>query len=92
MKMKDLVGERSITITRGIELGNIFQFGDKYTRSMGMTYTDAGLLGVPLRIILSPRGIREGQAEICSRDKSVQEKAELDAIVSAVRQLLARLG
>lgn len=92
MKMKDLVGERSITITCGIEVGNIFQFGDKYTRSMGMTYTDADLLGVPLRIILSPRGIREGQAEICSRDKSVQEKAELDAVVSAVRQLLARLG
>ena len=92
MKMKDLVGERSITITRGIEVGNIFQFGDKYTRSMGMTYTDADLLGVPLRIILRPRSIREGQAEISSRDKSVQEKAELDAVVSAVRQLLARLG
>ncbi|HAG70528.1 MAG TPA: proline--tRNA ligase, partial [Lachnospiraceae bacterium] len=34
-------GKPSITISRGIEVGNIFQLGTKYTKSMGMTYTDA---------------------------------------------------
>lgn len=29
-----------IQISRGIEVGNIFQLGDKYTKTMGMTYTD----------------------------------------------------
>ncbi len=33
-------GKPSIHISRGIEVGNIFQLGDKYTRSMGMTYID----------------------------------------------------
>ena len=31
---------RALTISRGIEVGNIFQLGKKYTEPMGMTYTD----------------------------------------------------
>lgn len=34
-------GARALTVKRGIEVGNIFQLGDKYTESMGMTYLDA---------------------------------------------------
>ena len=31
-------GKAALTISRGIEVGNIFQLGDKYTRPMGMQY------------------------------------------------------
>lgn len=34
-------GAHTLKIRRGIEVGNIFQLGDKYTKSMGMTYLDA---------------------------------------------------
>ncbi len=38
-----------IIINRGIEVGNIFQLGDKYTRAMKMTYTDEnGVLQTPI--------------------------------------------
>ncbi len=33
-------GNGKITLQRGIEVGNIFQLGTKYTESMGMTYND----------------------------------------------------
>ena len=33
-------GRQKIQIRRGIEVGNIFQLGTKYSQSMGMTYTD----------------------------------------------------
>ncbi|MBQ7715240.1 MAG: proline--tRNA ligase [Clostridia bacterium] len=33
-------GKPSITVKRGIEIGNIFQLGTKYTKSMNMTYLD----------------------------------------------------
>lgn len=33
-------GKPAITISRGIEVGNIFQLGRKYTESMNMVYTD----------------------------------------------------
>lgn len=34
-------GKKGIRISRGIEVGNIFQLGDKYTKPMNMTYDDA---------------------------------------------------
>ena len=33
-------GKKTIKVKRGIEVGNIFQLGTKYTKTMGMTYTD----------------------------------------------------
>ena len=33
-------GKKTIKISRGIEVGNIFQLGDKYTKTMKMSYTD----------------------------------------------------
>lgn len=34
-------GKPTIRVSRGIEVGNIFQLGTKYTQSMGMTFIDA---------------------------------------------------
>ncbi len=34
-------GKPAVTVSRGIEVGNIFQLGTKYTKSMNMTYMDA---------------------------------------------------
>ena len=35
-----ICGHKSINITNGIEVGNIFKLDDKYTKAMGMTYLD----------------------------------------------------
>ncbi len=64
-------GKHSITISRGIEVGNIFQLGTKYTESMGMQYLDKdGELKYP---IMGCYGIGVGRlvASVCqvSRDK-----------------------
>lgn len=58
-------GKHAITVSRGIEVGNIFQLGTKYTKSMNMTYTDAeGNLAHP---IMGCYGIGVGRlaASIC---------------------------
>jgi prolyl-tRNA synthetase len=42
-------GEHTITIRNGIEVGNIFQLGTKYTTSMDMQYVDSnGILQYPI--------------------------------------------
>lgn len=171
-------GKKTITISRGIEVGNIFQLGKKYTEAMKMTYTDqegnqktpimgcygigvgrlaasvceahhddygpiwpkaiapwqvhicamrsddaqvkqyaddlyeslqndgveviyddrnvsagvmfadADLLGVPLRVIVSPRNMKQGVAEIATRDKSMKEQLELDKVLDKIKSLL----
>lgn len=58
-------GKPAITVSRGIEVGNIFQLGTKYTKSMNMTYVDAnGEAGYP---VMGCYGIGIGRlaASIC---------------------------
>ncbi len=174
-------GDNYITISRGIEVGNIFQLGTKYTKSMNMTYldkdgnvqipimgcygigvgrlaasvceahhddygpiwpmaiapwqvhicavrsddekvkaaadklyeelqstgveviyddrnvragvmfSDADLLGVPLRVVVSPRNLEEGIFEMSSRDKSISEKISPESAVEKLKKLIAEL-
>lgn len=171
-------GKKSIRIKRGIEVGNIFQLGTKYTESMGMQYTDengkmqypimgcygigvgrlaasiceayhddfgpiwpitiapwevhvcclraddketkavadklyqelqaanieviyddrdgirpgamfsdADLLGVPIRVVVSPRNLKESCVEITTRDKSVKEMVAQDDAFMYIQDL-----
>lgn len=172
-------GKHSITVSRGIEVGNIFQLGTKYTKTMGMQYTDAqgelhypimgcygigvgrlaasvceahhdeygpiwpmsiapwhvelcclradddecrgvaddlyqkmlgdkmeviyddrnirpgamfsdaDLLGVPIRVIVSPRNLKEGVCEVVTRDKTVNMKVEIDKVIDTVKAMIA---
>lgn len=171
-------GKHTITVSRGVEVGNIFQLGTKYTKSMNMTYTDgdgnlqypimgcygigvgrlaaaicevhhddygpiwpksiapwqvhlcavrsdnpeiktfadklyedlqekgvevvyddrnisagimfsdADLLGVPLRVIVSPRNLKQGVVEIVSRDKALSTSAPIE---TALEEILKNL-
>lgn len=172
-------GKPSITISRGIEVGNIFQLGTKYTESMNMTYidnngetkypvmgcygigvgrlaasiceahhdeygpiwplavapwqvhlcavrsddvkvktyadklyeelqgrgveviyddrkvragvmfSDADLIGVPFRVIVSPRNIEQNIIEIVSRDKSFSTNASMQTAAEEVLRILS---
>ena len=171
-------GKHSITVSRGIEVGNIFQLGTKYTKAMNMTYidsegksqypimgcygigvgrlaaaicevshddygpiwpkaiapyqvhlcavrpddqevksfadklyqdlldkgveviyddrnvsagimfSDADLLGVPLRVIVSPRNIKQGVVEIKTRDKSYSANPSMDVAFEEILKLI----
>ena len=171
-------GKPAISISRGIEVGNIFQLGTKYTKSMGMQYldsegnlqypimgcygigvgrlaasvceahhdeygpiwpmsiapwhvqicclradddeckgvsddlyqkmlddrmeviyddrnirpgamfSDADLLGVPVRVIVSPRNLKEGVCEIVTRDKEISMKVELEKVIETVKSII----
>ena len=172
-------GKHSITISRGIEVGNIFQLGTKYTKSMGMQFldkdgnlqypimgcygigvgrlaasvceahhddygpiwpmsiapwhveicclrsddeecksisdkmyedmlkdrmeviyddrnirpgamfSDADLIGAPLRVVVSPRNLKEGVCEVVSRDKTVNEKIKVDEVIPFVKKMIS---
>ncbi len=171
-------GKKAIKISRGIEVGNIFQLGTKYTESMGMTYvdadgvsknpimgcygigigrlaasicevnhdefgpiwpksiapwqihicairsdneevkacaddlydrlqadgveviyddrsvsagimfSDADLLGVPLRVVVSPRNVKNGVLEVSSRDKTLSTTVPIENALQALKELL----
>ena len=49
--------------------------------SAGVMFSDADLFGIPVRIVVSPKGLKNGTIEIASRDKSMQEKKPVDEAV-----------
>ena len=171
-------GRKTVKISRGIEVGNIFQLGTKYTKSMNMTYVDANgesktpimgcygigvgrlaasvceahhdeygpiwpkaiapwqvhlcavrvddeevrayadklyedlqnagieviyddrsvragvmfadadLLGIPLRIIVSPKNMKQGVVEVASRDKTLKTQIPLENVMEEIKQYL----
>jgi len=46
---------------------------DDRDAAAGVQFADADLLGAPLRMIVSPRNLANGQVELVSRDKTVRE-------------------
>ncbi len=174
-------GQKAIQVKRGIEVGNIFQLGTKYSASMGMTYTDAegnaqtpimgcygigvgrlaasvcearhddngpiwpisiapwevhlccmradqeeckaaadqlykdlmnagveviyddrevragamfadaDLLGVPIRVVVGPKNLKNGQVELSTRDKSISKLVDLSAAIEEIQAVKAEL-
>ncbi len=56
--------------------------------SAGVMFADADLLGVPLRVIVSPRNMKQGIVEIASRDKALKEQIALADALEAIRSQL----
>ena len=65
---------------RGVEV----LWDDREKVSPGFMFSDADLFGVPVRVVVSPKGLKNGTIEISSRDKSMQEKKAADEAVEFV--------
>lgn len=59
--------------SRGIEV-----IYDDRAVSAGVMFSDADLLGVPVRVIVSPRNMKQNLLEIVSRDKSLSLQVPLE--------------
>lgn len=74
-------GKKAIRISRGIEAGNIFQLGTKYTKSMGMTYTaEDGTAKTP---IMGCYGIGVGRLAACICEAHHDDKGPIWPITVA---------
>ncbi len=56
--------------------------------SAGVMFSDADLLGIPLRVIVSPRNLKEGAVELASRDKTLREKVPVSEAIDAILKLI----
>lgn len=57
----------------------------------GVMFSDADLLGVPIRLVVSPRNMKESVVELSSRDKSIQKKVALDNVISTIKDLIQEM-
>jgi prolyl-tRNA synthetase len=64
-------------------------FDDREEGSAGVKFNDADLLGMPVRVTVSPRSIENGGAEIKRRTEKDGAIVPLDRAAAKVRELLA---
>ena len=57
--------------------------------SAGYKFSDCDLIGVPIRLVISPRGLSQGTVEVQTRDKTVCENVNLDNTVEFVNKIIA---
>ena len=57
----------------------------------GQMFADADLIGVPIRVIVSPRTVKEDKIEVTTRDKTVQEMVEISESLAFIMKLRKRM-
>ncbi len=57
--------------------------------SAGVMFADADLFGVPVRVIVSPKGLKNGTIEISKRDKSLRDNKPVDEAIDFIYNLVA---
>jgi prolyl-tRNA synthetase len=73
-----------------VEAGVEVLFDDR-AESPGVKFADADLIGIPLRLTVSNRTLKEGSFEIKRRDQSEAAVVKLDAALETVREVLQDL-
>ena len=64
---------------------------DDRTVSAGFMFSDADLLGSPVRIVISPKTLDRGVVEIVTRDKTIKEDVPLECAMQRTKEIVAEL-
>ena len=87
----DILGGRPLNVVRGVEVGNIFQLGTRYSASMGANYTDEN--GEDQPIVMGSYGIGVGRTLACVAEEYSDEYGmDLPISVAPYHVTLVSLG
>ena len=64
---------------------------DDRTVSAGVMFSDADLIGAPLRAVISPRNMADGVCEIVTRDRSVNIKVGVDEAAGRIAGIVRNM-
>lgn len=57
----------------------------------GAQFADADLLGVPVRVIIGEKNLKDGKVEITTRDKSIKKLVDLSEVEREVEEIICQL-
>ncbi|NQZ57327.1 MAG: proline--tRNA ligase, partial [Lentisphaeraceae bacterium] len=63
-------------------------YDDRKKVRAGFAFNDADLIGVPYRLVLSPKLMKEAQVEFKTRDGEINEKLDIDSALAHVIELI----
>ena len=85
------VGEAASRLHAELEAGGVEVIRDDRNESAGVKFKDADLIGVPLRVTVSPRSLKNGGVELKQRSSSESTLLPLNSAVEEIAGLRRRL-
>ena len=85
------VKEHADTLYAHLQKSGIETLYDDRVVSAGVMLSDADLLGVPVRIIISPRNLKENCCEVSARDKSFSYKVPMASTAKKTEEIIHSL-
>jgi prolyl-tRNA synthetase len=76
-------------IEKELEAAGVEVIHDDRDERPGVKFNDADLLGIPLRITVGTRAVKEGQIEFKRRDSEDIEKLDRDSLVGKIKDIVA---
>ena len=64
-------------------------YDDRPDQAAGVKLNDADLLGLPLRLVVSPRNLRNNAVELKARNETEARMVAMDEVLDAIRPVLA---
>ncbi|TET93820.1 MAG: proline--tRNA ligase [Candidatus Zixiibacteriota bacterium] len=84
--------ETASTVYEALTEGGIDVLYDDRPERAGVKFNDADLIGLPIRITIGDKSLKEGKVELKARSEKKTELVAIDTIVKAVRRLVERLN
>jgi prolyl-tRNA synthetase len=79
------------TIYSALTAAGIEVLYDDREERAGVKFNDADLIGLPIRITIGDKSLKEGKVELKARAEPTMELVSVDGAVEAVKKLAARL-
>ena len=90
LNMQDrAVADEAETLYSELQDENIQALYDDRLESAGVKFNDADLLGLPVRLVVSPRNLRQNIVEVKRRSESQASAVPRDLAISKVKELLS---
>jgi prolyl-tRNA synthetase len=83
------VGDTAEKLYRELETAGVEVLFDDRTESPGIKFNDADLLGIPLRITVSPRTLKENSVEVKWRAEKEAKILPLAGLTAAIKQMVS---
>jgi prolyl-tRNA synthetase len=83
------VGETVEKLYQELEAAGVEVLFDDRTESPGIKFNDADLLGIPLRITVSPRTLKENSVEVKWRAEKEAKILPLTGLTAAIKQMVS---
>jgi len=87
---QDEVRQAAEKLYADLQAAGIEVLFDDRSEKAGFMFNDADLIGIPLRVIISPKTLEEGKVEFKRRDSRDKEMIELDQVCSYLTDAVAQ--